>query len=378
MGCSEEKNDKLIVDEVIVMRMLFLCNTLYQIIGACSIREMYPNAEAEIILSDHTNANKQIQKNMERMGLIFDKSYFVETKYLYKFDNGISNKERNQIIKNIRTIPTLVDISDHYDMFFCANAEPFTERLVNYIKHMNSKATINWFEDGLSAYSFDKRYFPTWKRRGKNYIQLLFQGIYHLTSVVDNYYVFQPDKMEWRPRAQIIKIDLLSEKLVGELGRLFSFQNCVDKYEEKYIFFEDGARDWNDTTDVDLVQKIAEMVGKENILVRIHPRNPVNRFQKLGFKTNQDVSVPWEVIAGNIDIENKILLTMYSQSVVTPDILLGKKGTVILLGLLDKNCDMNGRDIFEYMNRKYFSLDREHYFVPKDMGEFKDIMMWLE
>ena len=68
------------------MRILFVCNTLYQIIGACCIRKMFPEAEAELILSDHSNANKNICEKFQSTGLVFNKAYFVKTKFLYKFD----------------------------------------------------------------------------------------------------------------------------------------------------------------------------------------------------------------------------------------------------------------------------------------------------
>ena len=170
------------------------------------------------------------------------------------------------------------------------------------------------------------------------------------------------------------RITPINTELSQELAILFDYANCQDKYDEKYIFFEDGARDWNDSTDVDLMQKIAEIVGKDNIIVKTHPRNPENRFAKLGFKTNTNTSVPWEVIASNIDIENKVLITMFSQSVITPDVLMGKKGLAIIMSHLEKSRDSSLAVLFDYMNRHFFSVEKDFYKVPNNVGDLEKIL----
>lgn len=358
------------------MRLLFLCNTIYQIIAASCIREMYPNDEAELILSDHSTGNKHIFEKFKETNLIFDKVYYVETKYLYEFDNKISRSEKIALMKNRKTVLSMIELESYYDMFFCANAEPFSMRIVNYIKQGNKKAEINWFEDGLSAYSFDKCYFPSWKGSVKWKLKSLI-GYYGVTSSVNSYYVFQPNRMEWKPNAEIVKIEAISDRLAKEFRTIFDYENCIDKYEEKYIFFEDGAMDWNNKSDIELVTKIAELIGKENIFIKIHPRNPVNRFKELGFKTNQDTSIPWEIIAANIDIENKVLITLYSQSVITPEILLGKKCKAIAIGLLNSDINKVDHSVFDYICRQYLYHDTMNYCVPQSKEELMEYIKRL-
>lgn len=353
------------------MRLLFLCNTLYQLIGASSIREMFPCDQADLILSDHTIGNKKIYDRFQKEKIIFDTVRYIETKYLYEFDARLSKYELNKDYRKDTTITKMIEL-EKYDMFFSANAEPFSTRVVNYLIHRNKHIQINWFEDGLSAYSFDKRYFPSWKGRIKAELKKIF-GIFDVTSSVSSYYVFNPQKMMWFPKAAIKQIQPISGKLSMALGQLFDFSNCVDKYEEKYIFFEDGAMDWSTNADVKLVNAIAEIVGKENIFVKIHPRNPINRFKELGFKTSQDTSIPWEIIASNIDIENRVLITMYSQCVIMPEILLGRNGIVIALGDVEGYSDLKVKELFEYIKEQYLNQNRERYFVPKNIYELKEI-----
>ena len=357
------------------MKLLFLCNTLYQLIVASCIREMYSNNQADLILTDHTTGTKTLYGRFKENKVIFDEVLYLETKYLYKYDERLSNFERIKDFKRDITISNMINL-DKYDMFFCANAEPFSERIVNYLKHKDKNIVINWFEDGLSAYSFDRCYFPSWIGYIKAAIKRMF-CLYRVTSSVDSFYLFQPDKLMWTPRAEIKKIQPISKKLSIELGYLFDFDNCVDEYKENYIFFEDGAMDWSTNLDIELVKLIAEIVGKDNIVVKIHPRNTVNRFKELGFKTNQDSSIPWEVIASNIDIENKVLISMYSQSVIMPQILLGRNGKVIALGDVEGYSDPKVKELFIYIRDQYLQKNKVRYFVPKSVDELKKVIKMI-
>lgn len=355
------------------MKILFLCNTLYQIIVASCIRNMFSDSEADIILSDHSTGNKQIYENYCKSNVIFTNVFYAETKHFYEDDRHLTRKQYWSKLKDKASVLSVVKLSKSYDMFFCANEEPFSIRLINYLKRCNSKVQINWFEDGLSAYDFDKIYFKVKRTSFKEFIRNCL-GIYRVTTSVRKYFVFKPENMDWEPPAEIVKINPLDSALAKNLAKLFNFENCEDKYEEKYIFFEDGARDWNDSTDVELMQRVADIIGKDNIIVKVHPRNPENRFAKLGFKTNKNTSVPWEIIASNIDIENKVLITMFSQSVITPDILMNKKSLSLILANLEKSRDKSLNTLFDYMQRHYFSVNRDNYKVPENTEELERII----
>lgn len=59
--------------------------------------------------------------------------------------------------------------------------------------------------------------------------------------------------------------------------------------------------------------------------MKTHPRNKVNRFLKEGFITNIHSSTPWEIMAIINNLEDKVLFTIASVSVLTPRVLFGVK-----------------------------------------------------
>ena len=89
------------------MKILFVCNTLYQIIVACCIRKMFSEDKADIILSDHSVSNKTICERFKTTKLFFDNAYYVESKYLYEYERNLSRLER---IKIVRDKPTVLSI----------------------------------------------------------------------------------------------------------------------------------------------------------------------------------------------------------------------------------------------------------------------------
>lgn len=355
------------------MRLLFLCNTLYQVIVASCIRDMYPNDTAELILSDHSVANERIAARFTSNGKIFSKVYYVETKYLYDHDESLSRFKRLKSIRNSESVIKTVGYDQHFDMFFCANSDPFSRRVANYVLRFNRQAVINWFEDGITAYNFDKKYFAD-STDGIRRILKAIAGVRSVTDCISNYFVFLPQNMEWIPPAELKRITPMKAEMAAALGEIFNFADCCDRYSEKYIFFEDGAMDWSTGADVALVKQIAEIVGKENVFVKRHPRDPENRFEPLGVRTSRDSSIPWEIIASSIDIEDKVLITMYSQCVVTPEILLGRKCKCLVLGEMDGFADKTGKEVYEYVERHFFAKDPSTYLIPKNISELMEML----
>ena len=75
------------------------------------------------------------------------------------------------------------------------------------------------------------------------------------------------------------KIDAGDAAFRSLVNRAFGYEISTDRYDRKYLFFEESFfADHYPINDPELVDRLAQRVGKENLMVKIHPRNPVNRF----------------------------------------------------------------------------------------------------
>lgn len=200
--------------------------------------------------------------------------------------------------------------------------------LWRYLHCRNPQIKLYLFEDGFATYSdfygntFLKLLYPTdaihrWTRKRT------FDAFYH----IDALYCFHPEQITWNtdfPAKQVPMLQAMNISFLKQLNLALGYERTTDCYDYKYIFFEEAYfADGHDIDDVLVVEHLAKIVGKDNIFVKIHPRNPENRFAKLGYTTNHDTAIPWEIIALNLDLREKVLLTIASVSVITPYYLFG-------------------------------------------------------
>lgn len=317
-------------------RNLFLCNTVYQVMVALWIKQHHmKDVMSDIIITDHMSNAKEIAKRMKKTKC-FEYVTYLETLEIARYRVKWTRKER--ICYDIFPKAYLnkhINCNFKYSDLFVANFDGFTQMLFNGLSHINNKLKLHLYEDGLSTYCLFERYYNDMRNYyGSNdgkFKAFLKNKIYKKRNTYDNLdeiLVFNPQVMKWNPGCKITEIDKIDptdaqyKMLINEV---FAYEDSIDRYESKYIYFEESFyADGYKINDVELIQKLAEQVGKENIMIKIHPRNPENRFEKLGYKTNKDTSIPWEVILLNIEnATNKVFVTIASQAILNPIMIFG-------------------------------------------------------
>lgn len=301
----------------------------------------------------------------------------VESKQLFAWSQQASRLQQIAALRRDEAVLKLVKLETVYDRFVCGNMEPFSHRLLNYLKRKNPKLELCWLEDGLGTYSFEKDNFVQRPLSLKRRLRNLVIKTYEFVPEIKRFYFFRPDCVDFNSSAEFVQIPPLSQmqdsSVTKELRRMFDMDNCPDKYSQRFIFFEDGYSDLENCKDTVLLEEVARVVGKENIAVKIHPRNPINRFMEQGYATNRNTVIPWEVLAASISMKGKVLLTMYSQAVLTPYILLGEQPQVIVLSKLAGLQNEKDKVYFNYLN-KYFYSREENIYVPETVEELKVIL----
>ena len=105
-----------------------------------------------------------------------------------------------------------------------------------------------------------------------------------------------------------------------------------DRYDRPVLFFEESYPcDGVEIGDVALMDRVAELVGKENIFVKVHPRNRENRFEQAGYATNRDTAMPWELIVLNSSFERTLFMTVGSSAATNPYTIFGIPAKVVFL-----------------------------------------------
>ena len=181
--------------------------------------------------------------------------------------------------------------------------------------------------------------------------------------------------MIYNPKAPIKKIENLERKdieLRNIVNKVFKYDLINDIYDKKYIFFEESFFcDNKGIDDMDLILNIAEIVGKENLMVKLHPRNKVDRFKEYGITTNKTIGIPWEVIQMNNDFSNKVFLTISSGSVLASKLYFNDNiETYLLFNCTNKMSDMVTDEYSKYLEKIKKNLNFDNFKIPNSNEEF--------
>ncbi len=310
---------------------LILCNSVYQVFVALWLKyNMLSEENTDILISDHMNHYEQVADNIKKTKL-FRNVYTVKSKQFVFGGRGYSGQLEKFFYRTFpkKELYKLIELKNKYDCFFFSNFDEFSELIYDVLKRRNNKMKVNIYTDGISTQSklFEGYYNDTDIPKTKKYkIFALISGKKYIYGNINKFLVFEPDLMEWDPKCKVEKINPVSKDkaFLNIVNQVFGYDNIEDEYNEKYIFFEESFyADSGYMEDVELIDKLAEIVGKENLLIKIHPRNPKNRFKELGYKTNKNTYVPWEVIAMNIDLSDKKLIAIASTSILNPIHIFG-------------------------------------------------------
>lgn len=301
------------------MNILVMCSSAFQIIASTQIiNTYYQNETADLIITDSiANAVDLVDR--------FKKYSFYRNVYLMRTRNGQWENWRytffgNKYFKNIeQRLPFLKE--NKYQIYLCANIEGVGPCVAEYLRRKQN-TIFNFYEDGFVAYSdYYKRCLDNAFYRSSIKDKVLYMVKRKTIYYINEYYVFNPELIkEWEYKFKIVRIPSINkcDEAVKILNNIYDYCNLKDRYNKKYIFFEESYyADGHNIDDVTIVKEIENIVGKENLMVKIHPRNSKNRFKELGIQTNANTTIPWELIAINEDFSQTTLITISSGSSIT-------------------------------------------------------------
>ena len=350
-------------------RILVICNTPFQFVVISHILSLYYKGyEVDIVISNQFRDSWRVVENAKKSQL-FRKVYYIKN-VSHKLGNSLS-RQFDFLRRTILSCWSAIRIGHtNYDDVLFSNIQIFTKVLISVVRKGNKKCRIHIAEEGLGTYSklYGDSDAPNTLYR--KYVDK--QGVFAKLTTL---YLFHPQFLSWDfPKAKICKLPVLSknnEAFMAMLNSLFDYKHCKDSYDKKYIFFEESYyAEGKDVPDVEIVEQIAGKVGKENIMVKVHPRNPVNRFKQLGYKTNEDSFMPWELIVLNQDMRDKVFITIASGAAINPYLYMGLPITSYsLLNCLEHRPGIMSTSVGDIMAKAYATYP-EYLIAPKSLDEF--------
>lgn len=286
------------------MKTLFFCNTNYQLIVAVQIALSFKK-DCSIIITNEIKNCENIARNLKKIKL-FEYVACIDVK---------TAKSSSILITQCIFGKAPEEIKDCvFDEFVGFNLDISTHIVYAFFYKKNKDIVVNKMEEGLmSLNTLDTSC-------GVIEVSYKVRRLLHkrnLKDIVSGFYCFSPNANKSNiPSIQIPLIDRNS-RIRKCLNSIF----CNEKkfvYKEKYIFLSciydiEGG---NPIGELELAKEIADRVGRDNLLVKVHPRDNKEKYNQAGLKVDDNSSIPFEVIQINTDFSDKILITTLSGSIL--------------------------------------------------------------
>ena len=102
---------------------------------------------------------------------------------------------------------------------------------------------------------------------------------------------------------------------------------CTNAIEvkQKYIYVESKEFDQRViTNELDVLEQFAKLVGKENILVKLHSENSTVRFKMRGYKVSFENESEWEQFQMSESLNDKVIVALYPSGFISPKICVNE------------------------------------------------------
>lgn len=361
--------------------IICLCNTYTQLIIAIQLKAtIKKNSHMLVVLSDKSRNAEVACENIRKTGFFDDVIFFPSS----TLDLGHRNF-RKALVETFDEVRGNINIHNDYlenirfDEFIYFNLNVSAGLLFSYLYKKNKDIICSIFEEGILSYpNVEKEaYADHLPKRMKLCFSI--RKLLNKRNVCDSiayFYCYYPGF--YYGKETPIQVPFITDKTCKEiLSKAFNIDNSFLHYPQKYIFLASmGDFEGEEPIgEVKIAIQIAALVGKENLLVKTHPRDKTNAFEKAGLLVDSFSTAPWEIIQLNYDFSNHVFLTVASNSVFGVNMMMEKRPrSYFLYRFCNISRNQSVRNTVNIIEQLFKSADRlnlSNYFI---VDRLEDIM----
>ncbi|MDN0069405.1 MULTISPECIES: hypothetical protein [Collinsella] len=307
------------------MKKLIVCNTYYQLISAIQLAlTLFQEQQIDLILSDHSCHAEKVAQRIGEVGL------FHSVSFARTVERDSDASFRAKVLRTLHMIVERYGAFAGYDEVVFYNLDESLYTIITSLRADNVRLICSGFDEGiLSTGQISHGNSVAIANRARGALRLkTYPGL-------QKYYCYYPVLYRSdRKGCEVVQIPSWSqtrEKLTGILRD--AFETGPGLRQQKYIYFCSSSDiDGFPFGETELVMKLADHVGRDNLLVKMHPRDGRRVFQDYGISVMGNSSTPWEAIQICGEVTGKILLTATSGSFLTSTAMLddGTRGVFLL------------------------------------------------
>lgn len=299
-------------------RILIICNTHFQVIIAVQLKlTLFKGDEVDVHVSDHSLNAAAVADRLRQTGLFGGVSY-RETKT--EIATGKAQKAWSfaAACLGARRFPPYPD----YDEILFYNLNIPVYHVADAAVNGSRETAFSGMEEGILSYgrmAYGKSPDLLDKVRA-------ITGRPQIKKSIARYYCFLPElyRIQGGPLepVRIPPVQTSLNDLRQMLVNVFAFE--PKPIPQKVIFFASSSDiDGNGFGETELILNLAELVGRENILVKMHPRDGRSVYRDAGLNVMERSDVPWEVVQICGAADESLCMTTTSGAFINPAALLG-------------------------------------------------------
>lgn len=343
--------------------ILMFCDTPFQVMMCIHLkRTQLRGNRVDMIISNHIVNNEVLIERLKKEN-IFDNvvgmnAYEIDYhKNQYKDFNikgGFVLRSISNIINRKKIIEqSPLDSEKLYDEFWCTDILESTNIIYDHFLKNNKLLKLICFEEGPVSFLCDQNnQFDDSKYGNVNSLVKAVSTIIGFKMIYGNYHTVYSSVLNLSKKKyyfkikEIPKLNESDEEYLNIINRIWDYIPN-DEYEGKVVFFEESfSLNGIENKDFEIVRDLRNIVGREKLLIKLHPRTRVNRFRDLDVNISENTCLPWELVALN-NAGECILVSVSSGSIIHPQLYWGINQKSICLA----NCE-------EY---HFKQLDKEYY-----------------
>lgn len=339
-------------------RILIIANTYYQLIISIQMRlTIFKDYEVVFLLSDQSINSDVIARRLAELN-VFEQVCYIELKGLVnnrkKIDKiadfvDISFKKNNRYTYYLKELERL-----HFDEIICFNYHIDIIGLYSFLSKENPEIRVSLMEEGILSYPYVTHFEETIGRKIIEQTRKL-QGKRTIENAGYRLYCFYPELYNGVFEAVPVPKISKDSECAKVLRSVFRISDDMLNYPQKYIFFS-SVYDFScgkPIGEFELVKQIGDLVGRENLIIKCHPRDTREIFESEGFEVDTNSSIPWEAIQLSGDFSDKIFVTATSGSVLAGSFMSENSPKTFYLYPL---CDISGNSGAQGTARNIYKL----------------------
>lgn len=369
--------DKKTADAVLIR-----CQSVYQLFNAINlVLTVLADKTVDIMLTASTDFSQYVEP-LKKSNLFRNVFLSDDNPETYIAWRGLDAGKRRDVYTHPEKyiIKPFDGFEPAYSDYFIAVSDEYNKIFYYYMVQQGYRPDIHFFEDGMNSYILDNK-----AGCDSDFIEHEIYGAVGFPQKIKDQYSYEPtiviNKVKGIDYLRLPRLANLSKKTKRIYNSIFPHEQLP---KEKYIFLEEAFYcDGIASTDVELVEALADMVGKDNIIVKLHPRNDYDRFTPRGFKVMQAAKAPWEMTLMNVALSEKVFVSVSSTAALTSGLVFDKRFTAIELFKvmsLGKNIHVRNANFLDFYNLlKTFLNNREkQLFTPSCIEEFEEEIFYIE